>query len=91
MYGNEIIHLLEDPALIQREIDRRRAVARNTDPFRKLQEELRREQVRIEKNSERLVTAYREGLVHRFTKTYLVNFVITACLVGQVVNLQAGC
>ena len=58
-----IIRLLEDPALIQTEIDRRREVARNTDPFRKRQEELRREQVRIEKNSERLVTAYQEGLV----------------------------
>ena len=60
---NEIIRLLEDPALVQSEIDRRQAVARNTDPFRKRQEELRREQVRIEKNSERLVTAYQEGLV----------------------------
>jgi site-specific DNA recombinase len=60
---NEVIRLLEDPALIQGEIDRRRDVARNTAPFRKRQEELRREQVRIEKNSERLVTAYQEGLV----------------------------
>ena len=60
---NEVIRLLEDPALIQGEIDRRRAVARNTAPFRKRQDELRREQVRIEKNSERLVTAYQEGLV----------------------------
>jgi len=60
---NEVIRLLEDPALIQGEIDRRRDVARNTAPFRKRQEELRREQVRIEKNSERLVIAYQEGLV----------------------------
>jgi site-specific DNA recombinase len=60
---NEVIRLLEDPALIQGEIDRRRDVARNTAPFRKRHEELRREQVRIEKNSERLVTAYQEGLV----------------------------
>jgi len=60
---NEVIRLLEDLALIQGEIDRRRDVARNTAPFRKRQEELRREQVRIEKNSERLVTAYQEGLV----------------------------
>ena len=27
----------------------------------------------------------------RFTETYLLNSVIAACLVGQVVNLQAGC
>jgi site-specific DNA recombinase len=60
---NEIIRLLEDPALIRSEIDRRQAIARNTDPFRKRQEELRREQMRIKKNSERLVTAYQEGLV----------------------------
>jgi site-specific DNA recombinase len=59
----EIIRLLEDPELVQAEIDRRRAAARNADPLRKRQEELRREQVRIEKNSERLVTAYQEGLV----------------------------
>ena len=60
---SEIVRLLDDPDLIQTEIDRRRAVARNADPLRKRQEELRREQVRIEKNSERLLTAYQEGLV----------------------------
>src|SRR5438876_6876602 len=60
---SEIIRLLEDPELVQAEIDRRRAAARNADPLRKRQEDLRREQVRIEKNSERLVTAYQEGLV----------------------------
>jgi site-specific DNA recombinase len=60
---SEIIQLLEDPELVQAEIDRRRSAARSADPLRKRQEELRREQVRIEKNSERLVTAYQEGLV----------------------------
>jgi site-specific DNA recombinase len=60
---DEIIRLLEDSSLVQSEIDRRRAVAQNTDPFRKRQEELRRGQVRIEKNSECLITAYQEGLV----------------------------
>src|ERR1017187_3334016 len=59
----EIIRLLEDPELVQTEIDRRRAVARNADPLRKREEELRREQARIDNNSERLVTAYQEGLV----------------------------
>jgi len=59
----EIIRLLEDPELVQVEIERRRAAARNADPRRKRQEELRREQVRIEKNTERLITAYQEGLV----------------------------
>ena len=60
---NEIIRLLEDPGLIQTEIDRRREAVRNADPLRKREEELRREQARVEKSSERLVTAYQEGLV----------------------------
>jgi site-specific DNA recombinase len=60
---NEMIRLLDDPSLIQAEIDRRREAARNADPLRKREEELRREQVRVEKSSERLVTAYQEGLV----------------------------
>ena len=59
----EIIRLLDDPGLIQAEIDRRREAARNADPLRKREEELRHEQVRVEKSSERLVTAYQEGLV----------------------------
>jgi site-specific DNA recombinase len=60
---SEIIRLLDDPDLVQAEIDRRQATARDADPLRRRQEELRREQLRIEKNSERLLTAYQEGLV----------------------------
>jgi site-specific DNA recombinase len=60
---SEILRLLDDPDLVQAEIDRRQATARNADPLGRRQEELRREQVRIEKNSERLLTAYQEGLV----------------------------
>jgi site-specific DNA recombinase len=60
---NEIIRLLEDPALVQAEIDRRQEVARNADPLRRREEELHREQARLEKGTERLVTAYQEGLV----------------------------
>src|SRR5258708_5013878 len=60
---SEIIRLLDDPDLVQAEIDHRQATARNADPLRRRQEELRREQLRIEKNSERLLTAYQEGLV----------------------------
>ncbi len=59
----EVVRLLEDPGLVQTEIDRRREVARNADPLRKREEDLRREQVRVEKSRERLVTAYQEGLV----------------------------
>ena len=59
----EIIRLLDDPQLIQAEIDRRQQAARSADPLSKREEELRREQARVEKTSERLVTAYQEGLV----------------------------
>ena len=52
---DEIIRLLEDPGLIQTEIDRRREAAQNADPLRKREEELRREQARVEKSGERLV------------------------------------
>ena len=54
---------MADPELIQTEIDRRREAARKADPLRKREEELRREQARMEKSSERLVTAYQEGLL----------------------------
>jgi len=60
---NEIMCLLEDPTLIESEIERRREVARNADPLRKRDAELRREEARIEKNIERLVTAYQEELL----------------------------
>ena len=60
---SEIIRLLEGPELIQTEIDRRREAAQKADPLRKREEELHREQARMEKSSERLVTAYQEGLL----------------------------
>src|SRR5438105_8275836 len=60
---SEIMRLRDDPGLIQTEIDRRQEAARKADPLRKREEELRREQVRVEKSSERLVTAYQEGLL----------------------------
>jgi site-specific DNA recombinase len=59
----EIIRLLEDPMLVQAEIDRRQQAARNADPLRKREEALRREQARLEKCSDRLISAYQEGLV----------------------------
>src|SRR5215472_3772951 len=60
---SEIIRLLDDPGLIQAEIDRRREAAQKADPLRQREEELRREQARVERSSERLVTAYQEGLL----------------------------
>jgi site-specific DNA recombinase len=60
---SEIIRLLDDPGLIQAEIERRREAAQKADPLRQREEELRREQARVERSSERLVTAYQEGLL----------------------------
>jgi len=59
----EILRLLDDPALIQAELDRRMEAAKKADPLRKREESLRREQVRLQKNIDRLVTAYQESLV----------------------------
>jgi site-specific DNA recombinase len=59
----EIVRLLDDPKLVQSEIDRRRETAQNADPLRKREEELCREQARLEKSSERLINAYQEGLL----------------------------
>ena len=47
----------------QSEIDRRREAAQRADPLRKREEELLREQARVEMSSERLVTTYQEGLL----------------------------
>jgi len=60
---DQIIGLLDNGTLIQAEIDRRKEVARNTDPRRQRSETLRREQARLRNNVARLITAYQEGLV----------------------------
>jgi site-specific DNA recombinase len=60
---DELLRLLEDPDLIQAELDRRIEAARNADPLQRRQENLRREQNRLTKNMDRLLTAYQEGLM----------------------------
>ncbi len=59
----ETLRLLDDPALMQAELDRRMEAAKKADPLRKREESLQREQVRLQKNVDRLVTAYQESLV----------------------------
>ena len=59
----EVVRLLEDPVLIQQELDRRLAAARNSDPTRKREQSLLRELAQLGKGIERLLTAYQEGLV----------------------------
>jgi site-specific DNA recombinase len=59
----EIIRLLEDPALVQAEIDRRLAEAQAADPLRHREQSLRHQQVRLHNGIERLLTAYQEQLL----------------------------
>jgi site-specific DNA recombinase len=59
----EIIRLLDEPELIQTEIDRRMETARNADPLRKRGEALRHQQTRIQNHIDRMVTAYQEELI----------------------------
>ncbi len=59
----EIIHLLDEPALIQSEIDRRMQAARNADPLRKREQALRHQQTRLKNHMDRMVTAYQEELI----------------------------
>jgi site-specific DNA recombinase len=60
----EVIRLIEDPTLIQAELDRRLDAARAAEPTRRRQEALERELTRIGKSMERLVTAYQEDLLY---------------------------
>jgi site-specific DNA recombinase len=59
----EVIRLLDDPVLIQDEIDRRMEAARTADPLRKREQSLRQQHTRLENNIARLVTAYQEELI----------------------------
>ncbi len=59
----EVLRLLEDPALIQTELDRRLEVARQTHPAQRRQETLHRDLARVQKSMERLLTAYQEDLL----------------------------
>ena len=60
---SEIVRLLEDPRLIQNEIDRRLAAAREADPTKRREDALRRDLARIRKSIDRLLTAYQESLL----------------------------
>ena len=60
---NEILKLLEDPSLIESEIERRLTAARNSNPNKRREESLQRDLTRTRKGKERLVTAYQETLL----------------------------
>jgi len=59
----EILKLLEDPSLIQNELDRRLEAARHVDPTKRRETSLQRDLRRLQKNIERLLTAYQEDLL----------------------------
>src|SRR6202042_2582926 len=59
----EVIRLLEDPTLIQQELNRRLAAARASDPTKKREQGLQRELIQVGKGIERLLTAYQEELL----------------------------
>ena len=59
----EIIRLLEDPGLIQSELNRRLETAKNTDPLRRRTDSLQKERMRLANRMERLGTAYQEDLI----------------------------
>ena len=60
---DEVVRLLQDPVLIQQELDRRLAAARTSDPTRKRAQTLQRELSHVDKGIERLLTAYQEELL----------------------------
>ena len=59
----EVLRLLEEPALIQQELDRRLAAAQAADPTRTRTQAMARDLARVGKTIERLLTAYQEELV----------------------------
>jgi site-specific DNA recombinase len=59
----EVVRLLEDPTLIQQELDRRLAAARSSDPAKKREQSLQRELVHMGRSIERLLRAYQEALM----------------------------
>ena len=60
---DEVIRLLEDPSLIQQELDRRLEAARSSNPTKKREQNLQRELAHVCKGIERLLSAYQEALM----------------------------
>jgi site-specific DNA recombinase len=60
---SEIVRLLENPHLIDEELNRRLEAAQKTSPTIRRQESLQRNLTRVRKSMERLMTAYQEDLL----------------------------
>jgi len=59
----ELVRLLEDPTLIQAELNHRLEAARNASPAKRREETITRETVLVNKRIDRLLTAYQEDLL----------------------------
>jgi site-specific DNA recombinase len=59
----EVLRLVQDPVLVQGEIDRRIREAKKADPVRQREQYLNREQSRLQNKIDRLLTAYQEELI----------------------------
>ena len=59
----EVLRLVQDPVLLQGEIDRRIHEAKKADPVGQREQYLNREQSRVQNKIDRLLTAYQEELI----------------------------
>jgi site-specific DNA recombinase len=59
----ELLRLLDDPGLIQQELDRRLKAARSVDPLKQREGQLQRDRARLASNMDRLLAAYQEDLL----------------------------
>src|SRR5271168_1190714 len=60
---DEVVRLLEDPTLIQQELDRRLEAARSSNLTKKREQNLQRELAHVGKGIARLLSAYQEALM----------------------------
>jgi site-specific DNA recombinase len=60
---SEIVRLLEEPALIHNELNRRLEASRQSSPAKRHQETLSRDLAQVRKRMDRLLTAYQEELL----------------------------
>jgi site-specific DNA recombinase len=59
----ELVQLLEDPSVIQQELNRRLEAARKADPLKQREELLHRDHAKLAKSMDRLLSAYQEDLL----------------------------
>jgi site-specific DNA recombinase len=63
MVWQQIVHLLEDPMLIQREVEKRVEETRKASPVLKQKEAIVRQRNKLSQSMDKLLDAYQEGLI----------------------------